>query len=157
MDKPRFNRTFCSSIGLHRVSFVRASRNTPRSVFFDRLEGMGDGCLLGGPIRRRPILPRPAPPSRRAPPRPDPPVVCPGFGLDKSVISQKRRVAVIYKSFTALCVPRSALKNNFGCASHKTMMTSGGSTRRRLVPGHALHKKCLKRELGVGTMVSNRE
>ena len=29
-------------------------------------------------------MPRPAPPPRRAPPRPDRPVVCPGFGFDKS-------------------------------------------------------------------------
>ena len=33
----------------------------------------------------RPIQPRAAPLLRRAPPRPDPPVVCPGFGFDKSV------------------------------------------------------------------------
>ena len=83
-DKPWVNRGFCSSIGLHRVGFVRASRDTPRRVIFDRLGGARDGCLLGEPTRRRPVLPVPAPLRRPAVRRPpDPPVICPGFGLDK--------------------------------------------------------------------------
>ena len=53
--------------------------------FFNALEGARDGCFLGEPFRRRPILPSPAPPPRRAPPRPDPPVVCSLFGFDKCV------------------------------------------------------------------------
>ena len=71
-DKPRVNRTFCSPIGLHRVYFVRASRDTSRRVFFDRLESVRDGCLLGEQIRRRPILLRPAPPRCPAVRRPVP-------------------------------------------------------------------------------------
>ena len=53
-----------------------------RTCVFDALGGKRDGCLLGEPTRRRPVLPGPARP-RRAPPRPDTPAVCPGFGLDK--------------------------------------------------------------------------
>ena len=51
--------------------------------------GKRDGCLLGEPTRRRPVLPGPAPPPRRAPPRPDPPVVCPGFGLERFHIAPR--------------------------------------------------------------------
>ena len=59
---------------------------TRPGVFLDRLEGKRDGCLLGEPTRRRPVLPVPAPPRRGAVrrPVPDPPVVCPGFGFDRS-------------------------------------------------------------------------
>ena len=28
---------------------------------------------------------------------------------------------------------------------------------RRLLPGHALHDKCLQRQIGVGTLVSSQE
>ena len=68
-DKPLVNRTFCSSIGLHRISLVRASKETFRTGVFDALGGTRDGCLLGEPIRRRPVLPGPARPAMR---RPDP-------------------------------------------------------------------------------------
>ena len=80
---PRVNRTFFSSIGLLRISFVRASEETFRTGVFDALEVEGRWSPgRTDPSASRPARPRPAPPPRRAPPRPDPPVVCPGFGLD---------------------------------------------------------------------------
>ena len=82
--QPVVNRGFCSRIGLHRISLVRASGETFRRRVFDALEGTRDACLLGEQFCRRPVLPDPAPPPRRAP-RPDPPVVCPGFGFDKFI------------------------------------------------------------------------
>ena len=39
---------------------------------FDALEGTGDACPLGEPVRRRPVLPDPALPRRPAVRRPDP-------------------------------------------------------------------------------------
>ena len=68
--QPRVNRSFRSSIGLHRISFVRASEETSRTVF-GSLEGKREGCLLAGSTRRRPVLPSPAPPRRPAVRRPD--------------------------------------------------------------------------------------
>ena len=71
-DKPRIDRLSTAGfvppsvyIG---VSFVRASRDTPRRAVFDCLVGKRVGCRLG-----EPTCPRPAPPSRRAPPRRAPP------------------------------------------------------------------------------------
>ena len=67
--QPVVNRGFWSSIGLHRVSFVRSSRDTPRRVFFDRMGGTRDGGLLSEPTRGVPSCPsppRPAVPSRPA-------------------------------------------------------------------------------------------
>ena len=81
--QPFVNRGFCS-IGLHMISLVRASGKTFKRRVFDALERPRDACLLGELFCWHPVLPDPAPPPRRAP-RPDPPVVCPGFGLDKSV------------------------------------------------------------------------
>ena len=75
----RVNRTFCSSSGLDKVSFVRTSeKETYR-------------CLLGrtDPPASSPASPRPATPPRCAPPRPNPPVVCPGFGLDRYLSNPK--------------------------------------------------------------------
>ena len=97
-SSPRINRvsTGCqpvvlfSSIGLHRISLVRASGETFRRRVFDALGGTRDACLLGELFCRRPVLPDPAPPPRRAP-RPDPPVVCPGFGLDRFFRVQAER------------------------------------------------------------------
>ena len=71
-DKPLVNRWLCSPIGLNRNSFVRASRDKPRSVFFDGLQGKREGCLLVEPTRWRPVLPVPAPPRRPAVRRPAP-------------------------------------------------------------------------------------
>ena len=102
----RASRTFCSSIGLHGISFVRASRKSLKAVCL-RCPGVQGGWVSPGrtdpsasrpapprsapppdPSASRPARPRPAPPSRRAPPRPDPPVVYPGFGLDKCLCSE---------------------------------------------------------------------
>ena len=75
---------FCSSIGLHRISFVRASENTSRTVVLRALEGERDNCSWANRIAAsRFAPPHSAPPPGRAPPCPDPPVVCPGFGLDR--------------------------------------------------------------------------
>ena len=84
-DQPVVNRGFCSSIGLHRISFVRASEAS-RTVSSIRWEQEG-GLSLGqiDPTASRPVQPRLPSPPRRAPPRPDRPVVCPGFGLDRSI------------------------------------------------------------------------
>ena len=63
--------------GLHGVSFVRASEETFGTVVLDALEalgGKGNGCLLGEPTCRRPVLPGHALPRpavhRPAPTRP---------------------------------------------------------------------------------------
>ena len=73
---------------LHRFTwdFVRSCfRRAVQDSVFDSLEGKKEGRFLAGSTRRRPVLPRLAPPSppRRAPPRPDWPVVCSGFGFDR--------------------------------------------------------------------------
>ena len=83
-DKPRFNRSFRSFIGLHRISLVCSSGETFRRRLFDALESAGEDCPLGEQFCWRTVLPDPAPPPRRAPRR-DPPVVCPGFGLDRLI------------------------------------------------------------------------
>ena len=78
VTQPVAKKTLCSSIGSHTISFVRACEQTFRTIVLDALEALEskkDGCLLGKPTGRRPVLPRPAPLPRRAPPRPDPPVV----------------------------------------------------------------------------------
>ena len=59
-------RSFRASIGLHRISLVRASEETLRTGVFDALEVTRVACLLGEPIRRRPVLPGPASPCRPA-------------------------------------------------------------------------------------------
>ena len=77
-DKARVNRGFCFSIGLHRISFFRASEYVGgQTVVFDAPEGKRGGCFLGEPTRRRrPVLPGSAPRPRPAalpcdgPPRP---------------------------------------------------------------------------------------
>ena len=78
----RVNREFCSSIGLHRISLVRASGERFRRPVPDSFEGTKKACPLGDQFCWHPVLPDPAPPSRHAP-RPDSPVVCLGFGLDR--------------------------------------------------------------------------
>ena len=81
-DKPRVNCSLCSSIGLHSKSFVRASGDSSRMVFFDGLEEQRGGCTYSGrsdPSTSRPALPRHAPPTRRAPRRPESHVVCSGL------------------------------------------------------------------------------
>ena len=86
-DKPRVNRGFSSSAGVHRIFHFRASEEVFRTVVFDALEDTRDGCVLRGETRRRSILP--GPPCPAAPlcaARPDPPVVCPGFGFGRFVL-----------------------------------------------------------------------
>ena len=80
-DEPLVSRSLCSPIGLHRISFVRVSGESLRTVFFDALGVKRVGLSPGrpSPSASRPAPPCPAPPPRSAPPRPDPPVVCPGF------------------------------------------------------------------------------
>ena len=63
-DKPRVNRTFCSSTGLHRISFVRACEETFRTVFYSALEGQRGGWLPRPPKCRHLVLPSVAPPRR---------------------------------------------------------------------------------------------
>ena len=73
-DKPRVKRGFCSSDGLHKVSFVRASKDMPKKLFFHRLENMEDACswvdrpisVSSCPARLRPAVPPCANPSRPA-------------------------------------------------------------------------------------------
>ena len=51
---------FCSSIDLPRIPYVDASEKSVRTVVHDvSRKGKRDGCLLGEPTRRRPVLPRP--------------------------------------------------------------------------------------------------
>ena len=77
----------CSGFGLDRLRirlFVLPKR---RSGQFSRFAGGQEGGLSLGRIdltASRPTQPRPASPPRRAPPRPDRPVVCSGFGFERS-------------------------------------------------------------------------
>ena len=66
MNRLFVNRRFCSPIGLHRISLVRASGGMFKSRVFDAVEGMWDARFLGELFCRRPVLPSPAPPPRRA-------------------------------------------------------------------------------------------
>ena len=81
---PKLNRWFCSPIGLHRISFVRASEESFKTGVFDALE---KSPRRTDPSASRPAKARPAPPPHHASPRPDPPVICLGFGFDKSILS----------------------------------------------------------------------
>ena len=81
VDEPVVNRGFCSSIGLHRISLVRASGESLRRRIFDALEGTREARPQSEQFCWHPVLPDPAPPLRRVP-RPDPFVVCPGFGFE---------------------------------------------------------------------------
>ena len=73
---------FVQAFGLHRISLVRASRESFRRGFHDDLGGTGDACRLGGLFCRRLVLTDPAPPPRRAL-RPGPPVLCSYFRFDR--------------------------------------------------------------------------
>ena len=63
-------------ICLHRNSFVRASKETFKTIVYDALGGKRDSYFLGEPTHRHPVLPRrpavrrPAAPQSAAPPRP---------------------------------------------------------------------------------------
>ena len=71
-DKPLVNRSFRSSIGLQKISLVPAFEKTFKTGAYDALDGTRVGCYLAEPIRRRPVLPGPAPPRRPAVRRPNP-------------------------------------------------------------------------------------
>ena len=64
---------------------VRSSGETFKRVFSIRWRARArlSSCRIE-PTASRPIQPRAASLPRRAPPRTDPPVVCPGFGFDRS-------------------------------------------------------------------------
>ena len=49
---------------VHRISFVRDPEETFKTIVFDALGDKRDGCVLGEPTHRHPILPDPAPPRR---------------------------------------------------------------------------------------------
>ena len=74
---------FCSSVDLQRISFVRAYGETLKRYFLDSSESTVDFSFLGEYFCWHLILPDPAWPLHRAP-RTDPPVICPGFGFDRS-------------------------------------------------------------------------
>ena len=81
--QPRVNRTFCSSAGLHRISFFVLAKKRPGQLLmvpWGAIEGRlaSEATKMSAPCSAQL---RPARPSalRRA----DPPVVCPGFGLDR--------------------------------------------------------------------------
>ena len=67
--EPVVNRSLCSSIGLNRILFVRASGERFWRRVFDALGGTRDACFLGELFCRRPVLPGLA---RRPAVRPDP-------------------------------------------------------------------------------------
>ena len=60
-DKPVVNRSLCSSIGLHRVCYVCASRKLFKTIVSDAIAGERDSSYLCGPFCRHPVLPRPDP------------------------------------------------------------------------------------------------
>ena len=73
---PVVNRGFCSSIGWHRVSIVRASREIHFSIIWRVRSAVFPWASCAA-------RPGPALPSRHPPPRANPPVVYPGFRFDK--------------------------------------------------------------------------
>ena len=64
---PLVNRGFCSSIGLHRNSSVRVSRDTPRRICYDGLVGK-KGSVVFSANRPVGVLSCPSPPRPAAPP-----------------------------------------------------------------------------------------
>ena len=85
-DGSLVNRSLCSFVGLHRVSFVRASEVMFGTVLFDALDGKRDGFFWANRPVGVPACPAPpccTLPPRRPPSRPDPPVVYPGLGFDR--------------------------------------------------------------------------
>ena len=65
-DNPLINCGLCSSIGLHRISFVRASEEPFKTYVSDVSESKKDFCPPGDPTRQCPTLPPPTSPRRPA-------------------------------------------------------------------------------------------
>ena len=127
--KPQVKRLVLSPIGLNRISLVRASGESFKTVVFDIRVGKRVSCFLGEP----PSAPRPAPPrpvARHAPPRPEPPVVCPGFGLDNL-----HRISFVRASGESF---RTVVYDTLGGARVDGWLSPGKPTRRRpVLPGPA--------------------
>ena len=126
---------FCSSAGLHRISFVRASENSFRTVVDDAPEGNRDGCLLGEPTRRRPVLPRTAPPLRRAPPRP---VVFLGFGFDRwtkyqpVIVFKANRGTILNCVYNYIFPEMPCMKNAYKDKQHRSTAQHPGAKSARI-------------------------
>ena len=67
----RFNRAFCSSIGLHRIPLVRVFKELLKTVVVEYLETKRADYFLGEHTRPWSDPPRPASPRRPAVRRPD--------------------------------------------------------------------------------------
>ena len=81
------NRTFCSSSGLHRISFVRVCEETFRTVVYSAPEGQRDCRLSRRPKCRHLVLPSVAPPRRPLCVVPVRPARCVfGFGIRQLII-----------------------------------------------------------------------
>ena len=79
----------CSPNGSSGCFFVRALEESFNKLSYEALAKKRKvGCLLGGPTRRRPVLPSHAPPRRPAVRRSSRPVVCPGFGIVSVIVLQ---------------------------------------------------------------------
>ena len=101
------NRSLCSSVGLHKVSHVRASEESFRRFVFGTLGGTRDGRLLGQPFCRRSALPRRVP-------RPNLPMTCSGFGFDRWFATNKMVVISRINLFRRADIVRTqSLQNQF--------------------------------------------
>ena len=136
-DKPRINRW--STAGQPRALFFhRFTSDFACSCFWetfkrrvsDALGGTRQACPRGEQFCWHPVLPDPAPPTRRAP-RPDPPVLCPGFGLDRSFLESR--------------------------LVHRRLFVSANLFHPKDVREHALHENGLQRQIGVDSLVSSQE
>ena len=155
--QPPVNRLSCSSIGLHRISFVRASGGSFKTVVYDAPGGTRDGFLLGEPTRLRPVLPHrcPAAPPCAAPPRP-------ARGMSGFWIRQVASEQMFKKAaFDALglenvrsCLGRSAAPRLRPAPPHPAASPCSappqparrisGFLIRQIIPGYALHWKGLQ-------------
>ena len=117
------------------------------------------------PTASRPIQPRAAPLPRRAPPRPDPPVVCPAFGLGRfRMIAFSNLVGTQEICFLAEPNCEGTIRPSLAALLCAFLPRLGGGMSglwsglvNSFFPGHALHEKGLRRQIGVGTLVSSQE
>ena len=142
---------FVTSFGLHRISLVRASRETFKRRVIDALEGTKEACLLGVLFCRRSVLLGPAPPPRRAP-RPDPPVVCSGFGIDKFTKVPHIILYIILHNTCRIQNPSISRAGRFGAhgeaagrgrAGLDAHRTGPGDMRPSYSPRHRRHVSCV--------------